>query len=143
MADKVIKIQIEAGKANPSPPLGPILGQNKINIMNFCKAFNDFTKNMEGVLPVIIKTDLKGAFTFVVKKPTNTFLIKNLLSIKSGASKPGLENIMKIKSSQLLEIAKIKCTDMSSFSQDPLILDKAVKTLSGSARSMGLEVLES
>jgi len=140
MAKKVIgfiKLQIPAGKANPSPPVGPALGQRGLNIMEFCKAFNAKTQGMEPGLPVpvIITAYSDKSFTFVMKTPPATVLLKKAAKITKGSSKPHLDKVGKVTRSQLEEIAKAKEPDLTAAD-----LNAAVRTIAGSARSMGLEV---
>lgn len=132
-----IKLQIPAGKANPSPPVGPALGQRGVNIMEFCKAFNDQTKNMEAGLPIPVVITVYGdrSFTFVTKTPPASVLIKKALGIQSGSKTPNLVKVGKLTRGQLEEIAKMKEPDLTAAS-----LDAAVKTIAGTARSMGVEV---
>lgn len=140
MAKKIvgyIKLQIPAGKANPSPPVGPALGQRGLNIMQFCKEFNAKTQNMEPGLPipVIITAYSDKSFTFQLKTPPATVLIKKALKIEKGSSKPHLDKVGKITRAQLEEIAKIKMPDLTAAD-----MDAAVRTIAGSARSMGVDV---
>ncbi len=140
MAKKVvglIKLQIPAGKANPSPPVGPALGQRGLNIMDFCKAFNAKTQNQEpGLpLPVVITAFSDKSFSFVVKTPPASVLIKKALKIDKGSPRPHTDKVGKISKSQLEEIAKMKMADLNAGS-----LEAAVQTVAGSARSMGVEV---
>lgn len=140
MAKKVIgliKLQIPAGKANPSPPVGPALGQRGLNIMDFCKAFNAKTQNMEPGLkiPVIITAYSDKSFTFILKSPPASVLLKKLSGIKKGSSRPNADKVGKITRAQLEEIVKIKTADLTASD-----MDAAVRTIAGSARSMGLEV---
>ncbi len=140
MAKKIvgfIKLQVPAGKANPSPPIGPALGQRGLNIMEFCKAFNAQTQSYEpGLkLPVVITAYADKSFTFIIKSPPATVLLKKLAKIEKGSGKPHLDKVGKITRAQLEEIAKIKTKDLTAAS-----LDAAVKTIAGSARSMGLTV---
>jgi large subunit ribosomal protein L11 len=141
MAKKVvgyIKLQVPAGKANPSPPIGPALGQRGLNIMEFCKAFNAQTQQgyEPGMkLPVIITAFADKSFTFVIKSPPATVLLMKAAKIEKGSGKPHLEKVGKITRAQLEEIAKIKTKDLNAAS-----LDAAVKIIAGSARSMGLTV---
>jgi large subunit ribosomal protein L11 len=140
MAKKIvgfIKLQIPAGKANPSPPVGPALGQRGLNIMEFCKAFNAQTQSYEpGLkLPVVITAYADKSFTFVLKSPPATVLIKKAVKIEKGSGKPHLEKVGKITRAQLEEIAKTKQKDLTAAE-----LDGAVKTIAGSARSMGIVV---
>ncbi|RTK97213.1 MAG: 50S ribosomal protein L11 [Neisseriaceae bacterium] len=140
MAKKVIgfiKLQIGAGKANPSPPVGPALGQRGLNIMEFCKAFNAKTQSMEPGLPipVVITAYSDKSFTFELKTPPASILLKKAAGIKSGSSRPNADKVGKVTRSQLEEIAKTKEPDLTAAD-----LDAAVRTIAGSARSMGLEV---
>ncbi len=140
MAKKVIgfiKLQIPAGKANPSPPVGPALGQRGLNIMEFCKAFNAKTQSMEPGLPVpvVITAFSDKSFTFIMKTPPASILLKKAAGIKSGSSRPNADKVGKVTRAQLEEIAKTKEPDLTAAD-----LDAAVRTIAGSARSMGLEV---
>ena len=140
MAKKIvgfIKLQVPAGKANPSPPIGPALGQRGLNIMEFCKAFNAQTQGMEpGLpLPVVITAFADKSFTFVIKSPPATVLLKKAAKIEKGSGKPHLEKVGKVTREQLEEIAKTKIKDLTAAD-----LDRAVKTIAGSARSMGITV---
>ncbi|MCA6217343.1 MULTISPECIES: 50S ribosomal protein L11 [Ideonella] len=140
MAKKIvgfIKLQIPAGKANPSPPVGPALGQRGLNIMEFCKAFNAQTQGMEPglMLPVVITAFADKSFTFVLKSPPATVLIKKAIGLGKGSDKPNLTKVGKITRAQLEEIAKVKQKDLTAAD-----LDAAVKTIAGSARSMGVIV---
>ena len=140
MAKKIvgfIKLQVPAGKANPSPPIGPALGQRGLNIMEFCKAFNAQTQGMEpGLkLPVVITAYADKSFTFIMKSPPATVLLKKAAKIEKGSGRAHLEKVGKITREQLEEIAKIKVKDLTAAD-----MDAAVKTIAGSARSMGLIV---
>jgi large subunit ribosomal protein L11 len=140
MAKKIvgfIKLQIPAGKANPSPPVGPALGQRGLNIMEFCKAFNAQTQSMEPglMLPVVITAFADKSFTFVLKTPPATVLIKKAIKLEKGSGKPNSDKVGKITRTQLEEIAKMKMKDLTAAD-----LDAAVKTIAGSARSMGVTV---
>ena len=140
MAKKIvgfIKLQIPAGKANPSPPVGPALGQRGLNIMEFCKAFNAQTQSMEpGLkLPVVITAYADKSFTFILKSPPATVLIKKAIKLEKGSSRPNSEKVGKITRAQLEEIAKIKTKDLTAAD-----MDAAVKTIAGTARSMGVTV---
>ncbi len=140
MAKKIvglIKLQVPAGKANPSPPIGPALGQRGLNIMEFCKAFNAQTQKMEpGLpLPVVITAYADKSFSFIIKTPPTTVLIKKAAGIESGSARPHTDKVGKITRAQLEEIAKTKMKDMTAAD-----LDAAVKTIAGSARSMGVTV---
>ena len=133
--DSYIKLQVPAGKANPSPPIGPALGQRGVNIMEFCKAFNAQTQNVEpGLpLPVVITVYSDRSFTFVTKTPPATILLKKAVGIESGSKRPNTEKVGKVSRKQLEDIAKQKMPDLTAAS-----LDAAVRTIAGSARSMGL-----
>ena len=140
MAKKIvgfIKLQIPAGKANPSPPVGPALGQRGLNIMEFCKAFNAQTQSMEpGLkLPVVITAYADKSFTFVLKSPPATVLIKKAIKLDKGSQRPHEQKVGKITRAQLEEIAKIKTKDLTAAD-----MDAAVKTIAGTARSMGVTV---
>ena len=140
MAKKIvgfIKLQVPAGKANPSPPIGPALGQRGLNIMDFCKAFNAQTQGVEpGLpLPVVITAFADKSFTFVIKTPPATVLIKKAIKLDKGSSNALSTKVGKITRAQLEEIAKTKLKDMNAAS-----VDAAVRTLAGSARSMGVTV---
>ncbi len=140
MAKKIvgfIKLQVPAGKANPSPPIGPALGQRGLNIMEFCKAFNAQTQSYEpGLkLPVVITAYADKSFTFVLKSPPATVLLKKAAKIEKGSGKPHLDKVGKVTRAQLEEIAKMKIKDLTAAN-----LDNAVKTIAGSARSMGITV---
>ena len=132
-----IKLQVPAGKANPSPPIGPALGQRGLNIMEFCKAFNAQTQSMEPglMLPVVITAFADKSFTFVLKTPPATVLIKKAIKLEKGSGKPNSDKVGKISRAQLEEIAKAKMKDLTAAD-----LDAAVKTIAGSARSMGVVV---
>lgn len=132
-----IKLQIKAGQANPAPPVGPALGQHGLNIMEFCNAFNERTKeNMGLVIPVVITVFNDRSFSFITKTPPASVLIKKALGIDSGANLPGRENIGTIKRSQLREIAEQKMTDLNAGSPEA-----AMRIIAGTARSMGLDVV--
>ena len=140
MAKKVtgyIKLQIPAGQANPSPPVGPALGQQGVNIMEFCKAFNAQTQGVEPGLPipVVITAFADKSFTFVMKTPPATVLIKKAAKIDKGSSKPHSDKVGRITRTQAEDIAKAKMPDLTAAS-----LEAAVKTIAGSARSMGITV---
>ncbi|GLU35814.1 50S ribosomal protein L11 [Trinickia caryophylli] len=140
MAKKIIgfiKLQIPAGKANPSPPVGPALGQRGLNIMEFCKAFNAQTQSMEPGLPVpvVITAFADKSFTFILKTPPATVLIKKAAKLDKGSSKPHTDKVGKITRAQAEEIAKTKMPDLTAAD-----LDAAVRTIAGSARSMGITV---
>ncbi|MBI2753643.1 MAG: 50S ribosomal protein L11 [Burkholderiaceae bacterium] len=140
MAKKIvglIKLQVPAGKANPSPPIGPALGQRGLNIMEFCKAFNAQTSSMEPglVLPVVITAFADKSFTFVLKSPPASVLIKKTLKLDKGSAKPHVDKVGKLTRAQAEEIAKIKIKDLTGAD-----LDAAVRTVAGTARSMGITV---
>ena len=142
MAKKVeayIKLQIPAGKANPSPPVGPALGQRGVNIMEFCKAFNAATQNMEQGLPtpVVITVYSDRSFTFITKTPPASVLLKKAAGIQSGSGTPNTKKVGKLNVKQLEEIAKIKEPDLTAAS-----LIAAVRSIAGTARSMGIDVEE-
>ncbi len=140
MAKKIeayIKLQIPAGKANPSPPVGPALGQKGVNIMEFCKAFNAATQKMEVGLPtpVVITVYSDRSFTFILKTPPATVLLKKAVNLKSGSPRPNSQKVGKVTRAQLEEIATLKKPDLTAAD-----MDAAVRTIAGSARSMGLDV---
>lgn len=140
MAKKItayIKLQVKAGEANPSPPVGPALGQRGVNIMEFCKAFNAKTQDVEkGLpLPVVITVYSDRSFTFITKTPPASILLKKVTGIKSGSSNPNTKKVGTVTRAQLEEIAKTKMEDLNAAN-----LEAAVKTIAGSARSMGLNV---
>ncbi len=140
MAKKVtgyIKLQVAAGKANPSPPVGPALGQHGVNIMEFCKAFNAKTQSFDAgmPIPVVITVYNDRSFTFETKTPPASFLLKKALGVKSGSGVPNRDKIGTVTRSQLEEIAKAKEPDLTAAD-----LDAAVRTIAGTARSMGIEV---
>ncbi|WP_018167855.1 50S ribosomal protein L11 [Thioalkalivibrio sp. ALMg9] len=140
MAKKIeayIKLQVAAGKANPSPPVGPALGQRGVNIMEFCKAFNAQTQEMEPGLPipVVITVYADRSFTFITKTPPAAVLLKKAAGIQSGSGQPNTNKVGTVTRAQLEEIAKTKEPDMTAAD-----LEAAVRTIAGSARSMGLEV---
>ena len=140
MAKKVIgyiKLQIPAGKANPSPPVGPALGQRGLNIMEFCKAFNAATQSMEPGLPipVVITAFADKSFTFVMKTPPATVLIKKAAKLEKGSPRPHTDKVGKITRAQAEEIAKTKMPDLTAAD-----MDAAVRTIAGSARRMGMGV---
>ena len=140
MAKKIvgfIKLQVPAGKANPSPPIGPALGQRGLNIMEFCKAFNAQTQGVEPGLPipVVITAFADKSFTFVMKTPPTAVLIKKALNLGKGSAKPHLDKVGKLTRAQAEQIAKTKTPDLTAAD-----LEAAVRTVAGSARSMGVEV---
>ena len=140
MAKKIvgfIKLQIPAGKANPSPPIGPALGQRGLNIMEFCKAFNAQTQGIEPglVLPVVITAFADKSFTFVMKSPPASILLKKAAKLDKGSAKPHTDKVGKLTRAQVEEIAKTKMKDLTAAD-----MDAAVRTIAGSARSMGITV---
>ena len=142
MAKKIegyIKLQVPAGAANPSPPIGPALGQRGVNIMEFCKQFNAATQEMEkGMpLPTVITVYADRSFSFITKTPPATYLIKKAINLKSGSKAPGKESAGTIKRSQLAEIAEAKMKDLNAND-----IEAATKIIEGSARAMGLQVVE-
>ncbi|MDH5361612.1 MAG: 50S ribosomal protein L11 [Gammaproteobacteria bacterium] len=140
MAKKIeayIKLQVAAGAANPSPPVGPALGQHGVNIMEFCKAFNAQTQGMEQGLPVpvVISVYSDRSFTFIMKTPPAAILLKKAAGIKSGSGEPNKNKVGKVTRAQLEEIVNTKQPDLTSAD-----MDAGVRTIAGTARSMGLEV---
>ncbi|MBO6635035.1 MAG: 50S ribosomal protein L11 [Parvibaculum sp.] len=142
MAKKIegyIKLQVPAGAANPSPPIGPALGQRGLNIMEFCKAFNAATQKMEqGMpIPVVITAYSDRSFTFAMKTPPASYFLKKAAKVKSGSKTPGRDSAGKVTMAQCREIAEQKFVDLNAND-----LDQATKIIAGSARSMGLQVVE-
>ena len=137
--DGYIKLQITAGQANPSPPVGPALGQKGVNIMEFCKAFNADTQSLEPGLPipVVITVYSDKSFTFIKKTPPASILLKKALGIKSGSGRPNTEKVGKVTRAQLEDIATQKWPDLTAAD-----MDAAVRTIAGSARSAGIDVVE-
>lgn len=140
MAKKIeayIKLQVPAGKANPSPPVGPALGQHGVNIMEFCKAFNAKSQAMEpgAPVPVVISVYSDRSFTFEMKTPPAAFLLRKAAAINKGSARPNTEKVGKVTRQQLEEIAEIKMPDLTAAN-----MDAAVRTIAGSAMSAGLEV---
>ena len=137
--DGYIKLQVPAGAANPSPPIGPALGQRGVNIMEFCKAFNAATGELEKGMPIptVITVFADRSFTFVTKTPPASFLIKKAANLKSGSKEPGKVTAGKIARSELSKIAELKMADLNANT-----IEQATKIIEGSARSMGLEVVE-
>ncbi len=139
MAKKItgyIKLQVPAGKANPSPPIGPALGQHGVNIMEFCKAFNAKTQADEGTItPVVITVYADRSFTFITKTPPAPVLIKKALDLKSGSPVPNKTKVGKLTRAQIEEIAKKKMPDLNAAS-----LEAAMRTIEGTARSMGVDI---
>jgi large subunit ribosomal protein L11 len=143
MAKKItgyIKLQVKAGEANPAPPVGPALGQHGVNIMEFCKAFNAQTQGKYekgSPLPVIITVYSDRSFTFIIKTPPASYLLIKAAGVPKGSGRPNTEKVGKVKRAQVAEIAKVKMPDLTAAD-----LDAAIRTISGTARSMGLEVEE-
>ncbi|MEE8206096.1 MAG: 50S ribosomal protein L11 [Nitrospinaceae bacterium] len=139
MAKKVtgqVKLQIPAGQATPSPPVGPALGQAGVNIMDFCKAFNAGTQGQEGmIIPVVISVYEDKSFTFITKSPPASVLLKRAAGIAKGSGNPSKENVGKVTREQVKEIAEIKKADLNAFN-----VEAAMKIIEGSAHSMGIEV---
>ena len=140
MAKKIVgfvKLQVPAGKANPSPPIGPALGQRGLNIMEFCKAFNAQTQSLEPGLPipVVITAYADKRFTFIMKTPPTTVLIKKAIKLDKGSPKPHMDKVGKLTRKQAEEIATIKMPDLTAAD-----MDAAVRTVAGTARSMGVEM---
>ncbi len=140
MAKKIeayIKLQVAAGKANPSPPVGPALGQHGVNIMEFCKAFNAQTQQMEpgSPVPVVISVYSDRSFTFTMKTPPAAFLLRKLAGVQKGSGRPNTEKVGKLTRAQLEEIATAKQPDLTAAD-----MDAAVRTIAGSARSAGFDV---
>jgi large subunit ribosomal protein L11 len=139
MAKKInaqIKLHVPAGAANPAPPVGPALGQHGVNIMQFCKQFNDQTKNRDGlILPVVISVYEDRTFSFIIKSPPSSILLKRAANLAKASGMAGKEVIGKVTRKQLEEIAKQKMADVNSAD-----MNKVVKTLEGTARSMGIQV---
>ena len=140
MAKKVaamVKLQIQAGQANPSPPVGPALGQHGVNIMEFCKAFNARTQGQEGmIIPVVITIFSDRSFNFVTKTPPASVLLKKAAKILKGSGEPNRNKVGKVTEDQIREIAQIKLKDLNAVN-----LDGAIRTVAGTARSMGLEII--
>jgi len=143
MADKpvkaIVKLQIPAGQATPAPPVGPALGQHGVNIMDFCKAFNDASKDRERgtILPVVLNVYEDRTFDFIVKTPPTAILLKKAANIVKGSGVPNKEKVGRVTRQQVEEIAKIKMPDLNT--ED---LEQAVRVVEGSARSMGMEVVK-
>ena len=139
MAKKIetyIKLQVPAGEAKPSPPVGPALGQHGVNIMEFCKAFNAETQSLESGLPipVVITVYSDKSFTYIKKTPPASFLLRKAAGLEKGSSEPNKEKVGKVNRNQLEEIAKTKMPDLTAYD-----IDQAVRIIAGSARSMGIE----
>jgi large subunit ribosomal protein L11 len=141
MAKKIIgmvKLQIPAGQANPSPPVGPALGQHGVNIMEFCKAFNAQTKTQEGtIIPVVITIFADRSFTFITKTPPAAVLLKKAAGIVKGSGEPNRTKVGQVTRAQMREIAQMKLPDLNAAS-----LEAAILTIEGTARSMGIEIVE-
>jgi large subunit ribosomal protein L11 len=139
MAKKIIaniKLQIKAGKATPSPPIGPALGQHGVNIMEFCKAYNAMTQNQEGmIIPVVITVYADRSFTFITKTPPVSVLLKQAAKIAKGASDPKREKVGTVTTGQVKEIAELKYKDLNAVN-----IEGAIKIIAGTARSMGIEI---
>ena len=134
----IIKLQISAGSANPAPPVGPALGQQGVNIMQFCKAFNDATKNREGIIvPVVISVYKDRSFDFIVKSPPASVLLKRAANLAKASSLAGKEVIGEVSQNQVIQIAKDKISDLNTVD-----LSQAVKMIKGTALSMGIKVKE-
>lgn len=141
MAKKItafIRLQIAAGQANPAPPVGPALGQHGVNIMGFCKEFNARTKNDAGlIIPVVITVYQDKSFTFITKSPPASVLLKKAAGIASGAKVPNKEKVGKVTRKQVLEIIKLKGNDLNATKEDA-----AFRVIAGTARSMGIEIVD-
>ena len=139
MAKKIIgqiKLQIPAGQANPSPPVGPALGQHGVNIMEFCKAFNAKTQEQAGlIIPVVITVYADRSFTFITKTPPAAVLLLRAAKLKKGSGVPNKDKVGKVTEDDVLEIARLKMPDLNAFSEEA-----AVRTIKGTARSMGIEI---
>lgn len=138
MAKKVmayIKLQVPAGKANPSPPIGPALGQHGVNIMEFCKSFNAQTQGQDTIIPVIITVFSDRSFTFIMKTPPAAVLIKQALKLEKGSSTPNTAKVGTLSQDQLEEIAKIKMPDLNCYD-----IDAAKRIIAGTAQNMGVEL---
>lgn len=134
----MIKLQIPGGQANPSPPVGPALGQHGVNIMEFCKAFNAQSKGKEGtIIPVVITVYSDRSFTFITKSPPASILLKQAAGIAKGSSEPNKTKVGKVKMSQIKQIAETKMSDLNAFD-----IDAAMRTIIGTARNMGITVEE-
>jgi large subunit ribosomal protein L11 len=140
MAKKIIgmiKLQIPAGKANPSPPVGPALGQHGVNIMEFCKAFNAKTQSQDGmIIPVVITVFADRSFSFITKTPPAAVLLLKAAKLEKGSGVPNKDKVGKVTKDQVREIAELKMPDLNAFD-----IDAAMRTIEGTARSMGLEVI--
>ena len=132
----VVKLQCPAGQANPSPPVGPALGQHGVNIMEFCKAFNARTQDRQGlIIPAVITVFADRSFTFELKTPPASVLLKKAAGVEKGSAEPGKVKVGKVTRAQIKEIAQVKMRDLTA-----KVLDAAVKTVEGTARSLGLEI---
>ena len=132
-----VKLQISGGQANPSPPVGPALGQHGVNIMEFCKAFNAQTKGQEGtIVPVVVTIFTDRSFTFITKSPPAPVLLKKAAGIAKGSAEPNRSRVGQVNREQIREIAQLKVKDLNSYD-----LEAAMKTIEGTARSMGIEVV--
>ncbi len=135
---KVIKLQIKAGAANPSPPIGPALGQAGVNIMGFCKEFNAATQKLGGdILPTIITVYKDKSFTFITKQPPASVLLKKAANIASGSSESNRKKVAKLTKKQLLDVVKLKIADLNT--QDP---ERAARIMAGTARQMGIDIVD-
>jgi len=137
--EQVIKLQIPAGEASPAPPVGPILGQAKVNIMDFCNKFNEATKNEERglLIPVVLTVYIDKSFDFVLKKPPASELLKRAAGIRSGSPEPHIQRVGKVTREQLRRIAELKLPDLNTDD-----LEAAMRIIAGTARQMGIEVVE-
>jgi len=134
----LIKLQIPAGKANPAPPVGPVLGQHGLNIMDFCKQFNAKTQKQAGeIISVVITVFKDRSFTFITKTPPVSFLLKRAAKLKKGSGTPNTDKVAKLTKAQILEIAKVKMEDLNCHDEEA-----AIKIIAGSARSMGIDVTD-
>lgn len=133
----LVKLQLSAGQANPSPPVGPALGQHGVNIMEFCKAFNAQTKGQEGtIVPVVVTIFTDRSFTFITKSPPAPVLLKKAAGIAKGSAEPNRSRVGQVSREQIREIAQLKSKDLNTYD-----LEAAMKTIEGTARSMGIEVI--
>ncbi len=133
-----IKLQVTGGQANPAPPIGPVLGQHGVNIMEFCKQFNAKTQKQTGeIIPVVLTVYKDRSFTFICKTPPASYLLKKAANIKSGSGVPNRNKVGKLTRAQILEIARTKIQDLNTTSEEA-----AVRTISGTARSMGIDVVD-
>ncbi len=133
----LVKLQIPAAQANPSPPVGPALGQHGVNIMEFCKAFNAQTKAQEGtIVPVVVSIFTDRSFTFITKSPPAPILLKKAAGIAKGSAEPNRSRVGQVNREQVREIAQLKMKDLNSYD-----LEAAMKTIEGTARSMGIEIV--